>query len=90
MIRPLILCREKEITKVAKKYKLPVINNLCPNEKNTQRTRIKQFIEKNFYESKDWPNSYVNIVRSFLNKEGSYIWFDEKFDQKLIKSHNKM
>ncbi|XQP55932.1 MAG: tRNA lysidine(34) synthetase [Mycoplasmoidaceae bacterium] len=90
LIRPLILCREKEIEKVAKKYKFPVINNLCPNEKITQRTEIKNFINKNFYDTKKWPNAYVNIFRSFLNKEGSYIWFDENFDQKLLKNHNKM
>lgn len=90
MIRPLILCREKEIEKVAKKYKFPIINNLCPNEKTTQRTHIKNFINENFYSSKDWPNSYVNIFRSFLNKEGSYVWFEENFDPKLVKSHNKI
>lgn len=90
MIRPLILCREKEIDKVAKKYKLPIINNMCPNEKITQRSFIKDFINENFYNSKQWPNSYVNIFRSFLNKDGSYLWFDEGFDKKLIKNHNKI
>ena len=90
MIRPLILSRELEIEKVAKKYKLPVINNLCPNEKLTQRSYVKDFINKNFYDSKQWPNAYVNIFRSFLNKEGSYLWFDDGFDKKLIKNHNKM
>ena len=90
LIRPLILCREKEIEKVASKYKLPVITNMCPNEKVTQRTYIKNFIDKNFYHSKNWPNAYVNIYRSFLNKEGSYVWFDENFDKKMIKNHNKM
>lgn len=77
-IRPLILCREKEITKVAKKYSLPIINNMCPNERITQRTYIKEFIESNFYKSSHWPNAYVNILRSFLNKDGSYFWFDQK------------
>lgn len=90
MIRPLILCRENEIEKVAKKYKFPIINNLCPNEKVTQRSFVKNFIKENFYNSKQWPNAYVNIVRSFLNKSGSYMWFDEGFDEKLIKSHNKV
>jgi len=78
MIRPLILSREKEIIKVANKYKLPIIKNMCPNEKYTQRTYIKEFIEKNFYQSKVWPNAYVNIIRSFLNKDGAYMWFDKK------------
>lgn len=77
-IRPLILCREKEVIRVAKKYSLPIISNMCPNEKSTQRSYIREFIEKNFYMSKNWPNAYVNIVRSFLNEEGSYFWFDEK------------
>lgn len=90
MIRPLILCREKDIEKVASKYKLPVINNLCPNEKATQRSYMKSFINENFYKSSQWPNAYVNILRSFLNKDGSYLWFDEGFDKKLIKTHNKM
>ena len=90
LIRPLILCREKEIEKMAKKYKLPIIQNMCPNEKITQRTYIKNFISQNFYNSKNWPNAYVNIFRSFLNKEGAYIWYEEKFDQKLRKNHNKL
>lgn len=90
LIRPLILSRENEIQKVANRYKMPVINNMCPNEKITQRSFVKDFINENFYESKHWPNAYVNIFRSFLNKDGSYLWFDEDFDQKLIKSHNKI
>lgn len=90
LIRPLILAREKEVEKVAKKYKFPVINDLCPNEKNTQRTFVKSFINDNFYNSKQWPNAYINIFRSFLNKEGSYLWFDDNINLKCIKSHNKM
>lgn len=87
-IRPLMLCREKDIAKLSKSLKLPVIENMCPNEKVTQRTFMKDFIEKNFYNSKQWPNAYINIVRSFLNKDNSYMWFDEDFDQKALKSHN--
>lgn len=90
MIRPLILCRENEIQKVAEKYKFPIIKNMCPNEKITQRTYIKDFINENFYNNKEWPNAYVNIFRSFLNKDGSYLWTNEGFDKKLIKNHNKI
>lgn len=90
IIRPLILCREREIEKVAKKYEMPVINNLCPNEAATQRSHIKKFINDSFYNSKIWPNGYVNIFRSFLNKKNSYLWFDENFDKKLTKNHNKL
>jgi len=87
-IRPLILCREKEIERVARKAKLPIIKNMCPNERITQRTYMKNFIQKNFYDSKQWPNSYINIIRSFLNRDQSYLWFDEKYDQKDIKKGN--
>lgn len=82
MIRPLILCREKEIERLSKKFALPVINNMCPNEKLTQRAYIKDFINTNFYNSKQWPNAYVNIIRSFLNKDNSYMWFDENHNKK--------
>lgn len=76
-IRPMILCREKEVIRLSKKLKLPIISNLCPVERITQRTYIKEFIENNFYNSKHWPNAYVNIIRSLLNKDGAYLWFDD-------------
>ncbi len=68
-IRPMILCREKEIARVAKKYVMPIITNLCPNTHNTQRTYMKKFIENNFYKSKQWPNAYVNILRSLIKEK---------------------
>lgn len=76
-IRPLILCREKELIRISKKLSLPIIKNMCPNEKFTQRTYMKEFIENNFYSNPSWPNAYVNIIRSFTNKENAYMFFDD-------------
>lgn len=78
LIRPLVLVREKQIIKVAHKLKLPIIKNMCPNEHSTQRSDIKDFIQKNFYDSLKWKNSYKNFLTALLNGENSSLWFNEE------------
>ena len=73
MIRPLVLAREKDIIRVSKKLKLPVIKNMCPNEHSTQRSEIKEFIETHFYKTKKWKNSYINMLSALYNGENSYL-----------------
>lgn len=68
LIRPLILCHEKEIIAFAKKKKLPIISNQCPNNFSSQRTMMKKFIEENFYANKIWPNSYKTIYKSVCDE----------------------
>ena len=76
LIRPLIMCREKQIIAICKRLQMPIIKWLCPNEANTQRTFMKNFINDCFYKNtKYWPNIYINLYRSLFNKEGCDLWF---------------
>lgn len=45
-IRPLILTEEKNIVATCKKLNLPIVKNVCPADKKTQRQFIKNEIEK--------------------------------------------
>lgn len=44
LIRPLILAPEKEIAGFARKAKLPVVESLCPANKNTEREEMKKLV----------------------------------------------
>ena len=86
MIRPFILTNEKDIIDVAKKTKLPVIKNMCPNENSTQRTFIKEFLNKNFYNNKLFPNCYKNFRNMLINNKGSELWFTNLHKNKNLLS----
>ncbi len=45
MIRPLIFCKEKEITNFARRICLPTIKSNCPADGATERQRVKDLIE---------------------------------------------
>ena len=75
LIRPFILCNEKDIITVSKKLKVPIIKMMCPNEKITQRAYFKKFIEKNFYNNKLFVNGYENFRNMLLNGKNSDLWF---------------
>ncbi|ASJ89073.1 MAG: tRNA 2-thiocytidine biosynthesis protein TtcA [Candidatus Malacoplasma girerdii] len=75
LIRPLILANEKDIIAVSKKYNIPVMKNMCPNETSTQRTYLKIFLEKHFYNNKLFPNVYANFRNSLMNNKQSSLWF---------------
>ncbi len=81
LIRPMILAREKTIIKEANRMSLPIIKNMCPNEHSTQRADVKEFIEKNFYQSKKWPNSYENFLTAMVNGKNSFLWFYDEEKQ---------
>lgn len=90
LIRPFILLREKDIIKEAKKQKIPVIENSCPRETNTERIFIKKFLETNFYKNKIFNMSYNNFLVALLNGKQSTLWFDNKSKKKdLIKKLNE-
>lgn len=46
LIRPLIFAPEADIIGFAKKYKLPVVKNLCPADGVTKREETKELIKK--------------------------------------------
>ena len=77
LIRPMILTMVRDIIKATKRNKIPIIKNICPNEKNTQRTYIRKIVSKIYSNKKYWPNAYINIARSILTKKNSYLLFND-------------
>lgn len=43
MIRPLILCAERDVAAATRRETLPVVKSRCPADGNTERERIKEF-----------------------------------------------
>ncbi len=76
-IRPLILARENDILREAKKLELPIVPCGCPMEGFTQRDTMKDFLMKNFYKSEKWGASYKNFLIALLNGKESNLWFDD-------------
>ncbi len=88
LIRPFVLTNESTIIQLQKKLNIPVIKNQCPNEKMTQRTYLKEFIQKNFYENKLFPNAYLNLRNSLINGKNSELWFvNDKSKIDLLKKY---
>lgn len=46
VIRPLVLCHEKEIKKAARAVGLPVVNSRCPADGHTNRQQTKELINE--------------------------------------------
>lgn len=90
LIRPLILTDEKAIIEVAKKLQIPVIKNQCPNENSTQRTYLKEFINKHYYDNPLFPNAYLNFRNALLNGKNAEFWFDNEEPKKdLLKIYKQ-
>lgn len=86
LIRPMVLCNEEDIVAVTKKLNVPIIVNKCPNDKTTKRAYIKNFLENNFYNNKEFPNAYLNLRNALLNGKQSQLWFsDPKKNLDLLK-----
>ena len=50
LIRPLVLCEEKQLLAYVKYHKLPIIKSRCPVDGYTERENIKRFITEKEYE----------------------------------------
>ena len=74
VIRPMILVFEKEIKAVSKE--MPVIKNLCPADKHTQREYVKKLIQSI---SKEIPDVHKNILSAITHPERNYL-FDKIVD----------
>lgn len=46
LIRPFIYIEEKYLSALAKKYNLPIVQNPCPKDKNSNRSETKELIEQ--------------------------------------------
>ena len=74
VIRPMLLVYEKEIIGVSKD--MPVIKNLCPADKHTQREYMKKLIQNL---NKDIPGVQKNILSAITHPERNYL-FDKLDD----------
>ncbi len=71
-IRPLIFCEEKDIERVSKDY--PIVKNICPADKHTERENAKNFLtnlEQKYPGAKDKLfNALIHTERyNLLDKE---------------------
>ena len=73
-IRPLVLAREKDISRLVREEKLPVLESHCPADKTTTREDIKNIL-KDMY--KKYPESENNFLTMFQNYEHMDCWFDK-------------
>jgi tRNA(Ile)-lysidine synthase TilS/MesJ len=87
LIRPFILCKEDVPKSICKKMNIPVIIGSCPNEFDTQRAYMKQFLKDNFYDNPRFKASLANFPTALLNGKQSALWFDDRKAKKqdLIK-----
>ena len=70
-IRPLIYTKEENINKIVQKLNLPIVENTCPNDKQTERQYIKEYLF-NLY--KHSPNIHDNFIKMLSNKKDLNLW----------------
>ncbi len=66
MIRPLIYTHEKEIKSFAKGASLPIIKSPCPADGNTERAKMKEYLE---IFDKEHPGLYFRIMGAIQRGE---------------------
>lgn len=70
-IRPLIYTHEKDISRVVNQLQLPITINTCPNDKHTERQRIKELLNQIY---KDTPQAKDNFLKMISNQEQLNLW----------------
>ena len=71
VIRPLVYCREKDISRYAEHKEFPIIPcNLCGSQANLERQRIKEMLQE---WDKQSPDRVANIFRSMQNITSSHL-----------------
>ncbi len=84
VIRPLVYCREKDITRYAERKEFPIIPcNLCGSQPNLERTRIKNMLKE---WDKQSPDRVSNIFRSMQNITSSHLLDTSLFDFNTMNS----
>ncbi|MDO5330153.1 MAG: tRNA 2-thiocytidine biosynthesis TtcA family protein [Bacillota bacterium] len=73
-IRPLILCGEKEITKMVKEEHIPVLRRICPADGETEREEIKEELKK-IYKSR--PESEKNFLSMLSDYKHAKLFYDD-------------
>lgn len=75
-IRPLILCREKDIIRASKQVDaMPVVPCGCPMEGFTSRDAMKDFLAQAIYGQRKTKIAYTNFLVALLNGKEFDLWF---------------
>ena len=75
LIRPMIYVDEKEIQTCASQLNLPILANTCPNDKNSERARVKKIIEDLYAV---YPIAEKNFIQMLSNEEFVRLWHKTK------------
>lgn len=65
LIRPMILCEEKQVENVANKLHLPIVKSKCPVDKTTEREKTKKLLASL---EKDYPSVKKKIMGAICKK----------------------
>lgn len=76
-IRPLIYTFESEIQKITNQLNLPVTKNTCPNDKHTERQRIKEMLNQMYL---DTPQAKNNFLKMISNTKQINLWVKENVE----------
>ncbi|MCR5309519.1 MAG: GNAT family N-acetyltransferase [Bacilli bacterium] len=77
-IRPLLIVRENDITRLIKEENLPVCSSHCPADKTTTREDIKSFLNDLYHKI---PASKDNFLTMLSNYEREDVWGNEIYHQ---------
>lgn len=75
-IRPLISCTEEDIAKCAKEEHLPVFPSHCPNDGNTMRSEMKEFLKEIYAK---YPMAQKNFFSMLENHEKEVLYYQDFF-----------
>lgn len=72
-IRPLIYCREDDITRLASQCEIPIVKSTCTNDKTSERAVFKHILDRHYEKFAD---AHDNFLTMLLNEEKSDLWFN--------------
>lgn len=80
-IRPLILARENDLRKSARRLNIPVVPCGCPMEGFTSRDSMKDFLQSKIYNIPKTKVAYNNFLIALMNGKNSDLWFIDENDK---------
>ena len=71
LIRPFIYVSEEEINLTCNKYKIPLIKNVCPEDKHTKREEMKKMLEEIEKQNQGAKQRMINAI---IHPERNNLW----------------
>lgn len=71
-IRPLIYCKESDLSNLCEEENIPVLKSSCPADKHTDREEMKNMLRSVY---KKYPESYENFRNMLTNYEKAHLYF---------------